>query len=147
MSTVYICADCPAEISWGGTRCRSCAASHRYRSPEARAKTREAIMRVHERNPDVLDRFREIGRAKLTEQHAARKAAGLPHPRKGWRKFACPEDRQADYERLRKKVGVKEAQRMILEDIAADAIRARAAVEKSQRAMIEKHQRDLASRY
>lgn len=148
MSTVYTCADCPARISWGGQRCRSCAAKHRNSKPEIRAKMRAAAIRAQERNPEQHARFCQIGAAKLLELHEARKAAGLPHPRKGWRKFSCPPERQAEYERLRRKVGVQEAQRIILEDIeTAERREARAAVLRAERAMLERHQREVESRY
>lgn len=111
-----VCADCPKPIQPESKRCKSCAARHKYRDPAAREKMRQAKLRSLAENPEQLAHLKEVGRAQLVKVHARMQAVGWP---KRGISLRVPEDRRAEFDKLRRRFGSKEALRIILEDIAA----------------------------
>jgi hypothetical protein len=121
------CADCPAEIGQSATRCKSCAATHKYRDPAAREKMRQAKRRSLAERPEQLAHLRAVGAGTFHKMHEKMRERGY----RGNAKYV-PAHRLGEYDKLRKKLGAADALSIILDDERAQARRALAAIGKQE---------------
>lgn len=119
------CADCPAEIGQSATRCKSCAATHKYRDPAAREKMRQAKRRSLAERPEQLAHLRAVGAGTFHKMHERLRQRGY----RGQAKHVPPH-RRVEYDKLRKKHGAAGALHIILDDERTQARRALAAAPK-----------------
>lgn len=134
-----ICLDCPATISAASSgRCRSCGRKALYADPAARQKMSEA------KKQSLKDPAKRAVHAAAASKRLAEWHASTDRDWSAWHKarhaerFAwLPQERRADYQRLRKMrgVGAEKAKAMILEEMARDERRRRAALSPFERQM------------
>jgi hypothetical protein len=123
---------------------RACAGRGVMERPEVAVRQQANLRAKFEEDADF--RARHAASARLNSAKAAlhknQKNAGATRSRKavGW----IPDDFRPRYKRMREQFGAAKAKDMIREAMAAQA---RRAVADAARAMRERHQRDLASRY
>lgn len=111
----------------------------RYADPAARKATSDARKAGLERNPELLQRMREVAVTNLAEARAKSTIdwSAWRRERQAWRRVWCSADRWDEYQKLRttRGIGAAEAKRMILEDIAAKDRARIAAMTSHERAM------------
>jgi hypothetical protein len=133
--------DCASK---GPGHCKSCAAILRALNPEYRKMMSEAKIRSFQADPEKRKR---VGRKSVINFMAW-------HAKVDWKAFHsdrsarfmawCPENRIEEYRSLRRRWGPEEAKRLILDE---EAYKGRMEVARISREMLEKHRREVSSRY